>query len=119
MKTQVASPWKKFSAFVTLALLYFSPVNAQTWQSILDMIRKKFPIVKQLSSDDLSRWIADTNRPAPLLIDARSQDEFAVSHLQHAQRLDSIKQVRDAIQSNARPIVVYCAVGYRSSAFAD
>jgi rhodanese-related sulfurtransferase len=100
-------------------MLYCSPVNAQTWQSIREAIRKKFPTVKQLSTDELARWLSDTNRPPPLLVDTRSRDEFAVSHLQQARHLDSIKSVREAARSNARPVVIYCSVGYRSSAFAE
>jgi rhodanese-related sulfurtransferase len=118
-KAAAGSVWGKISTLVALAMLYFSPVNAQTWQSIRDAIRKKYPTVKQLSTDDLAHWLADTNRPAPLLIDARKKDEFTVSHLQNARHLDSINAVREEAKSNSRPLVVYCSVGYRSSAFAE
>ena len=111
--------WGKFSALMTLALIYVSPVSAQTWDSILQAIRKKFPTVKQLSTEELARWLADTNRSAPLLIDARNREEFAVSQLPNAQHLDTVKQVSDAAGSKSRPLVVYCSVGYRSSAFAE
>jgi rhodanese-related sulfurtransferase len=111
--------WGKFSALMTLAMIYVSPVNAQTWDSILQAIRKKFPTVKQLSTDELARWLSDTNRPAPLLIDARSKEEFAVSQLRNAQHLESVKQVSQMAGSNSRPLIVYCSVGYRSSAFAE
>jgi rhodanese-related sulfurtransferase len=104
---------------MTLAMVYFTPVNAQTWDSIRQSIRKKFSTVKQLPTDELARWLSETNRPAPLIIDARRKEEFVVSHLQYAQHIESVKDVRDAAQSNSRPIVVYCSVGYRSSAFAD
>jgi rhodanese-related sulfurtransferase len=104
---------------VLLAMLYFWPINAQTWESIREAIRKKFPAVKQLSTDELVRWLADTNRPAPLLIDARNKEEFAVSHLQNARHLDSVKAVGELAKSNSGPLVVYCSVGYRSSALAE
>jgi len=118
-RNQSAGMWGKFSALMTLAMIYVSPVNAQTWESILQAIRKKFPTVKQLSTDELARWLADTNRPAPLLIDARNKEEFAVSQLPNAQHFDSVKQVGEAAAAKSRPIVVYCSVGYRSSAFAE
>ena len=50
------------------------------------------------------------------LLDTRTQQEFAVSHLEGARFIDydsfSMKEVQD-IPKNAK-VVVYCAVGYRS-----
>ena len=110
---------QRLLAFLTLGVIYVSPVTAQTAAEIRETIRKRFPAVRQLSTKELADWLADTNKPAPLLIDARTEKEFAVSRLQNARHLESVAQVKSAATSNAQPIVVYCSVGYRSSALAE
>ena len=111
--------WQRIAALFSLSLIYVLPVSAQTWDSLRQSIRRKFPSVRQLSTQALADWLADTNRPAPLLIDARKSGEFAVSHLQNARHLSSVAGVQAAATSNSQPIVVYCSVGYRSSALAE
>lgn len=110
--------WQKIAALFSLGLIYFSPVRAETWDSLVQAIRRKFPAVRQLSTQGLADWLAATNRPAPLLADARAAEEFAVSHLKDARSLDSVDKVKAATRSPTQPIVVYCSVGYRSSALA-
>lgn len=106
-------------ALAGLAFIYVSPVGAQTWNSILNHIRKRFPSVRQLSTRLLDEWMTGANEsPRPLLVDARPEAEFAVSHLRGAQRFVSIEMVKAALSTNAQPVVVYCSVGYRSSALA-
>ncbi|MGL5018949.1 MAG: rhodanese-like domain-containing protein, partial [Luteolibacter sp.] len=65
-------------------------------------------------------WLADPARKPPQLLDAREPAEFAVSHLPGAIRVDpeaGAEQVLAKIDKT-RPVVVYCSVGYRSSALA-
>src|SRR5258705_7839257 len=99
----------KLNAFLLLARIYFSPVTVQTWHSLLAVIRKRFPSVRHISADDLASWLADPNRPAPLLIDARAENEFAISHLQNAIHSHSAKSVHAIAKSTSQPIVVYCS----------
>ncbi|MBF9220578.1 rhodanese-like domain-containing protein [Hymenobacter ruricola] len=53
---------------------------------------------------------------APLLLDVRTPDEYAVSHLQGAQLVpyDSVATQEFPGVDRARPVVVYCSVGARS-----
>ena len=111
--------WQKLTALISLGMIYFSPVRAETWESLTQTIRKKFPAVPQMSTGQLASWLAATNKPAPLLIDARAAGEFAVSHLKDARNLDTVAGVKALAASNTQPIVVYCSVGYRSSALAE
>lgn len=111
--------FQRLAALSALAVIYVSPVSAQTRDSIREVIRKKFPDVRQLSTADLAAWLADTNRPAPFLVDAREPEEFQVSHLRGARNLTAVKAVKAAVQSGAPPVVVYCSVGYRSSALVE
>lgn len=83
-------------------------------------VRAKYPTVRQLSTAELAAWLADTNRPPPMLLDVRTEAEHAVSHLPGARRVDprsSASQIAGALESG-RPVVTYCSVGYRSSQIA-
>jgi len=83
-------------------------------------VRKRFPSVRELSTSELATWLSDTNRNRQLLlIDAREPTEFEVSHLAGARNLQSVPATKAAVTSNAQPVVVYCSVGYRSSALAE
>ena len=84
------------------------------------LVRTVFPTVPQLSTTNLSQWLADTNRVQPVLLDIRTVPEFLVSHLRGAWQVDtagSLTAVLNKIPTN-RPVVVYCSVGYRSSEYA-
>ncbi len=81
------------------------------------LVRERFPEVRQLAPGELVRWLADTNRPRPILLDVRTPAEFAVSHLPGARQIDpgiSGEELAATLPPD-RPVVVYCSVGYRSS----
>ena len=84
------------------------------------VVRNSFPGVRQLSSADLAAWLADTNRVQPVLLDVRTHPEFMVSHLRGAWQIDPKTPATDTLNTLplARPVVVYCSVGYRSSEYA-
>jgi rhodanese-related sulfurtransferase len=87
---------------------------------IKELVRQRFPEVQQLPAAELARWLADTNRLAPQILDVRRPAEFAVSHLAGATRVDpgaKAAALSPVIATN-RPVVVYCSVGYRSSELA-
>ena len=79
------------------------------------VIEERFPRAKWISQAQLQTRLKK-NKPT-LLLDARTADEFAVSHLKSAVRIDP-----DAPNFKALPpsgdvecAVVYCSVGYRSA----
>jgi rhodanese-related sulfurtransferase len=84
-------------------------------------IRKRYPKVPQLSVAAVHGWLNDSHRPPPLLIDARSAQEFADGHIRGAVRAETVQAALALLQARApdTDAVVYCAVGYRSSALAD
>lgn len=84
-------------------------------------IRERFPEVPQISTEELSNWFATPPPGGFLLLDARAPEEFAVSHLAGAQLAASEVQALSDLKDTARdhPVVVYCSVGYRSSALAQ
>jgi len=79
-------------------------------------LKTKFPDVAQVSPDEL-----DAMSPRPVLLDVRTEKEFAVSHLPSAIRAkeDAIHQLKEMGIGFGDPIVVYCSVGYRSSVLAQ
>lgn len=91
-------------------------IRVASWWLIKLLIRLQFPEIRQLSTVDLATWLSDKNRSKPLLLDARTPEEYKVSHLHNARlvpsNLDNL--VEEGINQTT-PIVVYCSVGYRSS----
>ena len=96
------------------------PVAEERWAETLRFVRETFPDVPQLSTERLAELLAEN--ADVVLLDARSKEEFATSHLQGAVHATSVRAARRAlvVAENARPIVVvYCSVGYRSSRLAQ
>jgi rhodanese-related sulfurtransferase len=83
-------------------------------------MRAGFPSVKQLPTVHLAAWLADGSRPPPLLLDVREPEEFAVSHLAGARRVDVRASAEEVLRGVPleQPIVCYCAAGFRSSMLA-
>lgn len=83
-------------------------------------IRRRFADVQAVSTQTLRRWL-DQDPNSVMLWDARSVEEYAVSHLPNAQLAPlTIAAVRSedtaSLESlGSTPIVVYCSVGYRSA----
>ena len=79
------------------------------------LVRASFPGVPQMSVEELDRRLKDET--PPLIIDVREPFEYEVSHLPgavHAQGKDIANLITEAEPD--RPVVLYCSVGYRSSA---
>lgn len=91
-----------------------------TWRTVHGMIERQFPDVSTITTDSLSERLSSASAPRPLLLDARSPEEFAVSHLEGAQRVDPDATTFPQLDPVDRdtPIVVYCSVGYRSARIA-
>ena len=84
--------------------------------TLRELVRAKFPDVNRVA--DPAEACANLSGVArPIIVDARSREEYEVSHLQGAIHADEFGLVSRSL-GKALPIVVYCAVGYRSSALA-
>ena len=90
-----------------------------SWWFIKLLIRLQFPTVRQLSTADLATWLSAEDKSNPLLLDARTPEEYQVSHLRNAKLVpQNIEDLANEVDYST-PIVVYCSVGYRSSAIAS
>jgi rhodanese-related sulfurtransferase len=84
-------------------------------------IAAEFPLVPTLAPAELAAWLDDPDREPPILLDVREPNEFAVSHLPGARRVDPDADVIKLLASLTpkRPVVLYCSVGFRSSKLAE
>jgi rhodanese-related sulfurtransferase len=91
------------------------------WFLLKTSLRHKFPRVEWISTNELADWLANKKRPAPVLLDVRTTDEWDVSHLAGARRVDPNASAESAAARLPKetPIVTYCAVGYRSGELAE
>nr|MDZ8213709.1 rhodanese-like domain-containing protein [Nostoc sp. ChiSLP03a] len=96
-------------------------MRSLTFNFIKLLIGFQFPTVKEINCKQLAQLLLDSAKPHPLLLDTRSQTEYAVSHIETALRIDPFTDDLTAVAtvSQDRPIVVYCAVGYRSAKLAQ
>ena len=84
------------------------------------LITRKFPTVQWISTSELALWLEDPLKIQPMLLDARSEAEYSLSHLKSSKRIDPKHPDLPALAgSKDQPIVVYCSVGYRSAAVAS
>jgi rhodanese-related sulfurtransferase len=87
------------------------------WTAVNQMIASDFPDAPLITTDSLAERLSDPTAPRPVLLDARSPEEYAVSHLPDARRVDPQAEAFPDLDTLSRdtPIVVYCSVGYRSA----
>ncbi len=83
-----------------------------TWEDVLWHISQQYPTVQTMTRQELVEKI-NGNQP-PMLIDARTADEYATSHLPGA-----LWAAQWQAPSVKQPIVVYCSVGWRSAALCE
>ena len=91
------------------------------WSAVDSMIARSSPTARHLSTDSLATLLADSTRPQPILLDTRPVEEYRVSHLHGARRLDpdaTAFPMLDGVPKDTL-IVAYCSVGYRSSAIVE
>jgi len=89
------------------------------WIDLKAEIRERYPGVSQVSTTELRDWMQ--RKQDTLLLDARADEEFAVSHLAGARPAPNEGEALRVLDGSAkdRRIVVYCSVGYRSSDLAQ
>jgi rhodanese-related sulfurtransferase len=87
-----------------------------------DQLRRDFPEVQSISAAQLQALLE--RGPNPILLDIRTADEFAVSHLKGAIRVDPDADLADVLRVTgpvlkSRDVIVYCSVGVRSTELAS
>lgn len=110
--------WPKVALIgLGLALLLAVGWASVTAARVAQAVHWLFPAVAETSPQALAE---ELNRPQlPLLLDARTQEEFDTSHLPGAQRVPPDATAEALLAQlgalHGRSVVVYCAVGGRSA----
>ncbi|HHP7245725.1 MAG TPA: rhodanese-like domain-containing protein [Elainellaceae cyanobacterium] len=111
-------------------------IRAIAWFVLKWLIRMRFPSVKRLSTTELAHRLDSdldsNNGQRPILLDARTFEEYQVSHLPGAQWIGTDNLMNDLLGSDQGdrselsfptlsflPIVIYCSIGYRSARLAQ
>ncbi|NMF83211.1 rhodanese-like domain-containing protein [Nodosilinea sp. P-1105] len=94
------------------------PLRRVAWSWMAWWVRVRFPTVETLSPQRLELWLQQDSARSPLLLDARTAEEFAVSHLPQARHAPNLEAALALDLAPQHPIVVYCSVGYRSARLA-
>lgn len=97
-----------------------SKTSAFQWFLLKASLRNQFPQVQWITTREMADWLQDRHRPPPALLDVRTAEEWNVSHLPGARRIDPGTSAEMALPGASRdvPVVTYCAVGYRSAELA-
>jgi rhodanese-related sulfurtransferase len=106
---------RRFLAPVLLAFMSCRKAPSD-WEKTMSWVRSEFPEVEHVSAEDL-RLRLDSGRESPMVLDVRTAEEYEVSHLPGAIRVDPDGDLPDFVRrlDHQAPVVAYCSVGYRSS----
>lgn len=77
--------------------------------------REEFPAVDSISAEELA-GLLESAAP-PVLVDARSEEERAVSTIPGAISRQEFERLREELA--AREVVTYCTIGYRSGLYTE
>lgn len=96
-------------------------LRAIAWTLVKRLIHTQFPNVQSLSTRELAVWLTQVESERPLVVDARTLEEYEVSHLlgAHLAPCDLQELSHWPRLTTATPIVTYCSVGYRSAELAQ
>ncbi len=111
---------KKEIILVVLLVLLPGCSRDYSMTKIEEWIRSEYPDVRHYSADSLVNWIATPSRIPPVLFDVREENEYEISHLEGAYRLQPGMVDLSPLDSlrPGRAIVLYCSIGWRSSEMA-
>jgi rhodanese-related sulfurtransferase len=103
------------------AVVLFIAGRPLAFEVLQRRIASKFPQVQWISTEDLARWRNDSTRPQPVVLDARTDPEFQLSHLSGALPIDPYRPSLGSVRTFAKDtaMVVYSSVGYRSARVAS
>lgn len=105
------------TAALCLVLVHVGCSQETKWAAVERLIDTNYGDVPRITTDSLAERLNGDEARRPILLDARSPEEYAVSHLPGARRVDPNAEAFPSLDSLDRdaPVVVYCSVGYRSA----
>lgn len=118
-------------SFVLIAVVSLLPSCAEggdqlSLEEVMAQMRRRHPHISHVSPEEVEHWMKGQDGDSrPLLLDVREAEEFEVSHLKGAVRVQPGAKVGELLDGalkgigRDRRIVVYCSVGVRSAATAQ
>ncbi len=102
-----------------LPIAFADPSAQELWHETLTMVRKDFPHVQHVSTEELAKILEE--QPDITLLDTREPEEYQISHIKGAVLAEDVGEALDALENQTRDdlVVLYCSVGYRSSHIAN
>jgi rhodanese-related sulfurtransferase len=91
-----------------------SPLRPVAWKLVKAWLSRSFPDAPAMTTQELADLMEDGDDFSPIVIDARKNEEFEVSHLPNAHHARDVAAVQRLGISPNQPMVVYCSIGYRS-----
>jgi len=91
------------------------PIRSAAWKLVNTWVKRSFPNAPAITTQDLADLIKHGDDFSPIVIDARKNEEFEVSHLPNAHHAGDVATVQQLGISPDQPMVVYCSIGYRSA----
>lgn len=99
--------------WIRTGLVFLMP-RSLAFNIIKRLTTRKFPTVQWINTEDVARWL-EAPGTQPVILDARTEAEYTVSHIKEAQRINPDHPDLAVIAPKDMPIIVYCSVGYRSA----
>jgi rhodanese-related sulfurtransferase len=108
------------SATVALVLAMSCHSRPDDLEAVKSWVRSEFPDVEQVSTEELKEELS-SEPTRPVLLDVRTEEEYRVSHIAGAIRVEPGGAIPDSVEKLDRnaALVAYCSVGYRSSQLAE
>lgn len=108
------------SLSVGYAVYYFNASLFNRYENLDEVktqIRKQFPSVDQMSTDQLKNLMDKPDNERVILLDVREAEEFNVSHINNAELSTDLAAALAVLKDAPKDshIIAYCSVGYRSS----
>jgi rhodanese-related sulfurtransferase len=91
------------------------PIRSAAWKLVKAWVNRSFPNAPAMTTQELAELIKHGDDFSPIVIDARKNEEFEVSHLPNAHPARDVATVQQLGISPDQPVVVYCSIGYRSA----
>ena len=127
-KTRLAKTPIAKTSLTALLFALFLPILANAKQPFsLDAIQQgllsRYAGVAHMDLGKLQKGLSGADKNKYLVLDAREKDEFAVSHIEGAKRVDpsiwhSAFMSKFGAMAKGKTVVIYCSVGERSSKMA-
>jgi rhodanese-related sulfurtransferase len=91
------------------------PLRSVAWTLVNAWVNRSFPNAPAMTTQELAALMENGDDFSPIVIDARKNEEFEVSHLPNAYHARDVATVAKLGIAPDQPIVVYCSIGYRSA----